>query len=97
MLKNLREDSCSVIYNTSRSSEFFFSGFILKLFSQEKILLDVSVHLGFLHAIMSKIFLEGRAMLLLPSYVRERKVARTCPSINNKVKMEKIWSHRLEI
>lgn len=96
MLKNLREDSCSVIYNTSRSSEVF-SGFILKLFSQEKILLDVSVHLGFLHAIMSKIFLEGSAMMLLPSYVRELKVARTCPSINNKVKMEKIWTHRLEI
>lgn len=36
-------------------------------------------------------------MVLLPFYAGELKVAETCLSICNKVKMEKIWSHRLEI
>lgn len=33
---------------------------------------------------MSKTFLGGRAMMLLPSYVRELKVAKTYLSICNK-------------
>lgn len=53
------------------------------------------------NAIMSKTFLEGRAMVLFPSHVREMevemKVAEACLPVCNKAKMEKTQSQRLEI